>query len=164
MININELRIGNFYLSDCDNYLSDLDDKFEKLDAIIKDDKWKGGYCLEATNGNKTAITNVKPIIITEGILIKCRFKYERAISSFTHENMHMWLSLDYISEKFIMYPTDVQRAEQQERIMAKFRNGEGLIPTAEAEYIMSEVRVKYLHQLQNLYFALTEKELEVDL
>lgn len=31
-------------------------------------------------------------------------------------------------------------------------------------EHILGEVIIKYLHQLQNLYFALTGKELEIEL
>lgn len=143
-----ELRIGNYYQDEYGNH-----HKIETLSkSLFADEHYDRGMLVKS----------MIPIPLTEELLLKCGFGYERAISSFTHPCMDMWLSLDYNSEKFIMYPTEEQTKGRQERLMNKFRKGEGLIPTAEAEYTMSNSRIKYLHQLQNLYFALVGEELNI--
>ena len=162
MIQANELRIGNWVL-DANNVYKCIHAVSEGfIDGLVNFENDIRRRDEFQTELNWSKIQEIEPIPLTEEVLLKCGFKYERAISSFTHPEMDMWLSLDYNSEKHIMYPTDEQRLQRQERLMNKFRTGEGLVPTAEAEYIMSNVRIKHLHQLQNLYFALTGKELEV--
>ena len=151
MIPANELRIGNLYISDCEHYLSELDDKFEKLDAILRDDKWKGGFCLEATNGNKTAITNSKPIPLTKEILEKLGCNCEKL-------NYHYILNIN---------TEELGKNSNCLKIHFYLYNGistqQNLLQIGEC-LPASVIEIKYLHRLQNLYFALTGKELEITL
>ena len=83
-----------------------------------------------------------KPIPLTEEIILKCSFsmKYgtdpqeQNALKVFSLENLEI---LKFELDKFFFFST-----------------GKGLIHT----------NIKYLHQLQNLYFALTGQELEINL
>lgn len=82
-----------------------------------------------------------KPITLTEEILLKCGF--EKDLEDSVNNN------IDYIlnnCEYWIQYHEDVNN-------FIFFGGGNSL-----------GIKLNYLHQLQNLYFALTGKELEVEL
>ena len=93
-------------------------------------------------SGGEYSINDILPITLTEEILLKCRFsmKYgtdpqeQNALKVFNLENLEI---LKFELDKFFFFST-----------------GKGLIHT----------NIKYLHQLQNLYFALTGQELEINL
>ena len=78
-------------------------------------------------------ISELKPIPITEEILLKCGFKF---INGYGYKRHNFQLIC-------------INVADSKEFI---FR------------YFMLNVELQYLHQLQNLYFVLTGKELEVNL
>ena len=96
----------------------------------------------DLVNGIVCSVNDLIPIQLTEEILLKCRFsmKYgtdpqeQNALKIFNLENFEI---LKFELDKFFFFST-----------------GKGLIHT----------NIKYLHQLQNLYFALTSKELEINL
>lgn len=82
-------------------------------------------------------IKNIKPIPLTEEILLKCGFEYDTLD----------WL---YLRRKRFNFCTD--RSVNMGVVYVNI-NGCDL-----------GLELEYLHQLQNLYFALTQKELEINL
>ena len=84
-----------------------------------------------------------EPIPLTQEILLKCGFEDEDG-------GFGRWLRLDYDihnKNRHMLYKVGVERVEMCSRG----------VTTADAP-------LKHLHQLQNLYFALTRKELNVEL
>jgi hypothetical protein len=81
-------------------------------------------------------IENINPIALTEEILLKCGFK---------DNNYSLDLKLGTKKITFNWYSRIV---------LTGVRNG---------YYCQKYKHIKYLHQLQNLYFALTGKELEYE-
>lgn len=79
---------------------------------------------------------NINPILITEEILLKCGF--DLIGTSYFIKS----LPIIYFSKPYV----------EAEHLLGKANCGDKL------------TSVKYLHQLQNLYFALTGQELEVNL
>lgn len=79
------------------------------------------------------------PIPLTEEILLKCGFKDSG------NDELLIYNELDY------------------ENQLALHFTKEGLSFVFE-QYVESNIKYNYLHQLQNLYFALTGKELEINL
>jgi hypothetical protein len=112
-IEARELRIGN--------YISSMyEEGVTVIKSIVEDKNW-GGYFV-VTENNKTSITMVKPILLTEEWLIKFGFSVFKDM--YFIKGMQIWKCND-------MFLCD--------------KNG---------------IYIKYVHQLQNLYFALREKEL----
>ena len=97
-----------------------------------------------------------KPIELTEEILLKCGFKKENLKPSNEHsEYFSIWIedykysfSFAYFRNNWGFYHsyTDASEEEDNNRFDA------------------ISFGIKYLHQLQNLYFALTNEELNVQL
>lgn len=82
------------------------------------------------------------PIPLTEEILLKAGFE--------KHYNEY--------------HRTD-QFTRKDFKLILRSEKYEGYTPCSHLEYLYSKgERLKYLHQLQNLYFALTGKELEIKL
>lgn len=107
----NELRIGNYV-----NY---------KCSVIIIDTIYYDSVNIDLTNCDGIDINLLKPIPITEEVLLKCGFEKEGVF--------HFW-----IKHLLIWNPS------------------EGLFV-----HDKTGVQIKYLHQLQNLYYCFTGKELE---
>lgn len=86
-----------------------------------------------------------KPIPLTEEILLKCGFKvsntYWIELNGGTHH-----IDLHCINK--VYYPILVQEPEM----------------SSEEAQVINLHKIQYLHQLQNLYFALTGEELTVNL
>lgn len=120
-----EYRLGNWII---DGY-----GLYSKINAITS-------YSLMVNNieygdGGQYDLTQLKPIPLTEEILLKCGF--EKPAYSFNGDIFHL--------TEWDKYPLNW--------CVAMNKNGAVLVE-----------KLKYLHQLQNLYFALTGKELDIDL
>lgn len=97
----------------------------------------------ERTKINDLYIEDFEPIPLTEEILLKCGFEDEDG-------GFGRWLRLDYDihnKNRHMLYKIGIERIEMCSKGMT----------TADAP-------LKHLHQLQNLYFALTGQELPVTL
>lgn len=132
MIRINELRIGNKVL-----FRDGLKGNWHKVvvSGIIGSDKishhpqiW---YSSKMLVGSTNDLECIKPIPLTEEILLKCGFKDK----------------LPWEKGNIIL--------DSENRLSVVDSTGYGVIAAR---------NVIYLHQLQNLYFVLTGKELEVKL
>lgn len=110
----NELRIGNWVID-------------EHLDGIGNAGFWR----LQQVETRLTE--DYEPIPLTEEILLKCGFEYNKHYDSYVKET-------DRASE-FIIRAKDFVMCD-----------------------IDLIVKLKHLHQLQNLYFALTGEELNIEL
>lgn len=123
----NELRIGN-YIQDYYNtkifVVKTVDSTLEYLD--LSDGK---------THSNH--ITNLKPIPLTEDILLKCGFLLSTPNQYIKHQH---WYN----------ETTDI---EFNHLLMCSIYEGNGHVGVS---------HVKYLHQLQNLHYALTGQELAI--
>ena len=75
---------------------------------------------------------NIEPIHLTEDWLLKAGFEYIDNSEFFKHKSNHI-VEYDYDKNKFIFYLVEY------------------------GDWFMS---VEYVHQLQNIYFALTDEEL----
>jgi len=112
MIDIKELRIGNYVLSGCNELV--------KIEGIISKGN-TGGYLLET----------LKPIPITAEWLLKFGFNPFYINGKLTHYRINSYF-IRYDGQDFY------------------FELGKGMI-----------IEIRFVHQLQNLYFALTGKELK---
>ncbi len=152
MIDVKELKIGNYYSSASEHYLSKFDDKIEQLESLLKDNKWAGGHCLISSNGNKTAIKYVKPIPLTEEILLKCGLtKHYDAKAGSDYLHLHIQGSTIRDSSHI--------RFDIEENSSITWK---GWIFNQNQVDFFIPYDLKYLHQLQNIYFALSGKELDV--
>lgn len=123
----NELRIGNYYL--------DFDDEIQQIE-MIQPFMFGFKYRWEWEK-------YIKPIPLTEEILLKCGFEW-----SIQHQ-AHKHKKFKYVIDFYNSHP---QFNSSVCFLNKEHRSGENLIC------------IQYLHQLQNLYFALTNEELTVNL
>jgi hypothetical protein len=137
-IAINELRIGNWV------YPNDENATPYPVLGLLKD-KWI--CCWENVIGDIEYVkySDAQPITLTPEILKKCGFEKVK------DGKMPYW--------KLVINRTEVISIEEDWSV--------GLNATDETSsqgYATNENRCKYLHQLQNLYFALTGQELTINL
>lgn len=135
MITANELRIGN--LIDCFGICEVIKIGQKNIKISRETDT---GLLLEKVPLNSLEL---KPIPITEEILMKCGFDKWNGHKYFD-KNVDLDCSIQIALERNIMY------------LCGNDACTEG--------HCFELQNVKYLHQLQNLYFALTGKELEINL
>ena len=119
MIQLNELRIGNWFKTNIYQQVT-----LEHLDFLLND--------------NIKDKSVMQPIELTAEILEKCGFMKEKGIDVYSLGRLRLWIgtrgkSLCYLIEE----------------------------DTTTGHYITS---IEYIHQLQNLVFALTGEELDVKL
>lgn len=128
-----DLRLGN--------YLIDEDGEIFKVCSIfLNHPLYKD--CVFGENNLVSCIYTIKPISLTEEWLLKFGFIKD--------DNGNYWIDLqthylELVSSNEHYYPVYVQVPEMSH----------------EEEQRVSMNRIVYVHQLQNLYFALTGKELE---
>jgi hypothetical protein len=136
MIQANELRIGNYLLWSGRTSKSSLKNGQGRklLTKITYSD-------IVRIIGNTVGYMNYSPILLTPEILEKCGFKIQSKYSFWNFKNqvgfvLSMWMEetpLVGFEEKGACYWGD------------------------------SYLKIRFLHQLQNLYFALTGEELVID-
>jgi hypothetical protein len=136
MIEPNELRIGNYIYQLEDGAIVQIAGVFEESTIHLKGEEKSifGGRELRA----------FAPILLDTAILEKCGFK-EEGDFSYTHPGKDQIIFAELISRP------------NYEGLLFQLYVGSGW------EYTYGE-QLKYLHQLQNLYFALTSEELPVKL
>lgn len=93
-------------------------------------------FDLSAILYNEDEVLHYKPIELTEEILLKCGFK-----KAGTDKEVLMWLSDFYW-----------------------YSSSPNFVSININDCIDKVIKCTYLHQLQNLYFALTGEELEINL
>lgn len=136
MINANDLRLGNYvYKVD-----SRTQQKVAKQVFMIQ----PSYVSLEKQNGNPCDIHLVEPIPLCPDLLNKNSFKLIDGwfCSRNVIDKIGVGIKLNGEGSLFI--------------VMSSVSNRDIEMPV--------EAKIKYLHQLQNLYFALTGKELKVNL
>lgn len=144
MINARELRIGNFIF--CKHK-----DGAHRICSISKNDSYTGGYKLDVSGDAKISIDYATPILLTEELLLKCGFyKVGATFGSgievgIYHVGMKGYC-LSLLDDMGLMFC---------------HCNGNDY---TEYEDITPICSISYLHQLQNIFFDLTCKELEVNL
>ena len=112
---------------------------FEFIDQIRED----GVFWIQ-TKEQKIAYKNFqfKPVELTEDILLKCGFQ--------NNEPNYFWITIKgYENDETYIY-------------INKISSGIGIFQNDKENYL--DIEIKYLHQLQNLYFALTNQELTINL
>lgn len=141
MINPNELRIGNIILCN---------DKISKVLGLTIHNGW-GSVWVDSfiyEYDDSSLLSRCNPIPITEEWLIKLGFNkkgIEKEINfegAIKYENEKVFDMVFYFELEFY-YIIDVNTDKYE-------------------DYVYTTKIFKYIHQLQNLYFALTGKELEI--
>lgn len=138
MINTQELRIGNYLQSETGEYLPV---EYVMKDVIGLRNNIGGVQKHQINPIFSYDIEKIKPIPLTEDILLKCGFVQIAYLKN--------------IDENFFL-TTDAMGFRLQVE-----KNHEDGYYICES---LSLNHIKYLHQLQNLYFALTGTELEINL
>lgn len=138
MIDVRELRIGNvFKTSDCEIF---------KVGEIYK--KEDGVSFVENRvdcNGSLLygAVEDLQPISITEELLARCGMKEcdDACIIRYAYRNGKFKMNIMICDlKKYILSINDIEKGFQ-----------------------ICNMEVKYLHQLQNIYYDVTGKELDVN-
>jgi len=143
MVDVKELRIGNWV-----SYLGNN----TRTNSISVGDN--GGYVSTFRTGAITQ-NQIEPISLTEELLLKCGFEWDKAYKAFRSESFCPLICKND--------GTDYWRIDtSKEGYHQEYDNK--LYLTSEKEYTVSDKPIEYLHQLQNIYYALTGKELEVEL
>lgn len=137
MVKVNELRIGN-YLTYKNPFMKDFE--LAVVDSILSDGLMEGiNYDFESEEYIK--LYEINPIPLTEEWLIKFGFK----------KLMDGVIMRGYI-DKFLLIDCE------------RFLNGEYEVYLKTIESGFSKgTGYKYVHQLQNMYFALTGEELTLN-
>lgn len=137
MVNIKELRIGNIIAGKYHSII-------QSISSIVKDISYSGEYCICLYNGDKYGIDYIEPIQLTEELLVKCGMNEcdDACFVRYAYRNGKFKMNIMICGlKKYILSINDIENRCQ-----------------------ICNVEVKYLHQLQNIYFDLTGKELEVNL
>lgn len=153
MINANELRIGNWLQYEDDGHFTK-----EKIIAIAYNMNGYEGYSLHF-NGRSTTIEDffgdgelsVKPIPLTETILFEFGFKKTDILGSYlkTTPNTTKGYGIRIHSQNPFSDDDFTKIIE---------------VYQVDNTQLITHYWLKYVHQLQNLYFALTNEELQINL
>lgn len=138
MVDVRELRIGNFFkISVCDNFRVDEIYKKEDRFYYVKNNIGYNGSYLYGV------VEDLQPIPLTEELLMKCGMNEceDASIVRYAKRNDKFKMNIMiYGLEKYFTYINNVESGE-----------------------MVCSKEVKYLHQLQNIYFDFTGKELEIN-
>ncbi len=143
MVDVKELKIGNIV---CVKYK----DGSHVVTSIVKDDAYSGGYCIQFDNGDKCSLDYVIPMPLTEELLLKCGFK-KTGDFAFEYKD-----DADLIFDA----PNDWNNTNDYPVGISSIDPGYPAMYIPHGEVI---IRCLYLHDLQNKFFAITGKELEVN-
>lgn len=139
MIDVRELRIGNvFKTSDCENFR--VGEIYKKEDGLYRTEN--DIDCNESFLYG--VVEDLQPIPLTEELLVKCGMNEcdDACFVRYAYRNGKFKMNIMICGlKKYILSINDIENRCQ-----------------------ICNVEVKYLHQLQNIYFDLTGKELEVNL
>lgn len=143
---VEELRVGNTVYVDYPKYNPGLCGLPMVIKEICRDRWWVHGYMLVvfgATNKKSHNVPDcfIRPIPLTEELLLKCGFK--KIPKTLYVDDLSDLRTATTYKKGSIVWNTDTR----------KFWVG-----------IIELNHIKHLHQLQNLYFAITGEELEVEL
>ena len=130
----NELRIGNWVQYDGIPYQIE---SLTKVDAVV--------HSIDIFDFRNRSLENAQPIELTEEVLLKIGFVKKNDCYILTNE----CILFVYYKDSF-----------KQELLASVKREGK-------CYYNKNELKnydIKYLHQLQNAYYLLTNEELEVEL
>ena len=142
-----ELRIGNWFK------YKDL----EKIKSIYRGENFKIipddiKFLFEGHNCDW-----VEPIPLTEEILLKCRFE---KVKNKDKEGLREYIGHTAQKARYAIFGTDIFITKVDKRSL--------LWRSVDCDFMVlfyhKSIPIKYLHQLQNLYFALTGEELEINL
>lgn len=144
MIKVSDLRIGNLI-------------KFKAGEGCVKvcsiDER--SIWTKSEHNVYKTfAIDKYCGVPVTENNLWMCGFKWCNHYKAYTHEELYVQV---FRNRAGIYCRLDDKLNENGEH------DGKFYL-ASETEYVVSDEPIEYLHQLQNIFYALTKKELEVSL
>lgn len=136
MIDIRELRIGNYvHLFKSTTPYHITEIGYSEIEYLRYE---VSGISSEAVF--RTYVDNLNPILLTAQLLLNCGFVYNAIDDCFDRLNLRVRILGNLICA-FIGFEVSFVK-----------------------EWHDANIEVKSLHQLQNLYFALTGKELEIDL
>ena len=134
MIKPQELRIGNYVI--VKNYNSKYWNKIGTIEAFTRNAEY---ISLDINQNSAFYLKDIQPIPLTEEILLKCGFEKSNDLDKFYHlELLNKWTRI-YFNPKHKVCTLSINQHD-------------------------SLIRIQYLHQLQNLYFALTNEELTIQL
>ena len=98
-----------------------------------------------------------QPIPLTEEILLKCGF---RKVKNKDKEDLREYIGHTAQKARYAIFDTDIFITKVDKRGL--------LYRSIDCDFMVlfyhKSITIKYLHQLQNLYFALTGQELEINL
>lgn len=156
MINVRELRIGNI-VNDDTNLAQEIGCKVVGIVESISEENIELKYLRsdgDTFYGEEHPI-NLSPIPLTEELLLRCGFEWDKYNKSFFNKEFKPFITKNDGSK---WWRINVSKSLFKEEYDNK------LYLTSEVEYTVSNKPIDNLHQLQNIYFALTGKELEVSL
>lgn len=128
---LNELRIGNWIDSSMCGHAS----TFSKI-GMVSQEGWIGLQQEGTLSMNGTSKNFISPIPLTEEWLVKFGFVYTMDYDEYRYKEKTHWFNIQFDEidgERIYIFGKDN----------------------------MSDVKIEYVHQLQNLYFALAGEELE---
>lgn len=135
-MDIKELRIGNL-VYDPNHYGGGLQILIDKIDLCHENKEWWD---------------DLQPIPLTDEWLVRFGFKRKNVSSVFSDGSIAAHYDIDgfYVSVNFVFYGDELS-------IEIDYCCGEG------NDSIVIRDGIKYVHQLQNLYYCLTGSELVLD-
>lgn len=131
---IEEFRIGNYVLRKHS-------DEIICIAEIIENNTLSGGYGVKSKNGDKCSLGYISPIPLTEDLLSKMGF------------------GMAFATDPQEPNPLIVFFLEEFELLM--FKDEQTIFHLSGNGF---QTNVLYVHQLQNIYFSITGKEMEVKL
>ena len=142
-----DLRIGNFVKSTFDGLICEILDIYAHQGADVYCSHKYGQDLLDVKYG-------IEPILLTEEFFLKNGFKKEERINSILYYLDYEINEDEYIRVKYLIFNS---KALPLLKITSPSAN-------IYESYELTKRGVKYLHELQNAYYCLTNQEMEIEL